>query len=477
MPENNQPTDGFNNHEVVKVDQLPQAAEIKLDNQTADSNRPAEVKPTALASEPPIAGAKDSGPEDKTADVYSMPKEFQHHNRVAGNNSSLWGIIIVLFSFIFLVVIGAGFYLYIFNPGLLSSWTGQLFGAPATPVLPAMTVATTTPAAPAEVSETPATSTATTTAATALPAETPTMVYTNFLQGLAAINTFEDYYTLVSKYGSSSKLTAVEGRRLAVEATPESDQAAVKAIKEASPQLTGQENINEQINNDQATLTITSSKTDASGTIQLSLENGVWKVGTENWSLPQTPATPVYTLGADRDGDGLTDAEDDLLGISKTSSDFDKDGYSDLVEVLNLYDPAGPGKLIDNPHIKSYLADDQSFYFIYPATWQRVSNNGSPIFMGPNNHFFQLVIVANDQKETLDNYVKRILNLTQIKDSNRRTSDTWNGIITDDGLTIYLTGLKNQSKIYVLHYNPDDGTVLEYPNIFKAMIKSFTIKK
>ena len=467
MPDNNQtqsaPT--FDNPGVIKLGQEPAApAPVAAPDKTPASAPPA-------AGDKPEAKTKPAA-EVKPSDVYAMPKEFQHHNRVAGSSTSFVGVLVVAASFIFLVIVGVGFYLYIANPGILSSWTDQLFGVKETPVpdTPVPIATTTEP-----TQDLTATSSATSTETGELPAMTPQQVYLDYLRDLDNITTFEDYYSLVTQYGSSRRITTVEGQRLAAEATPAADKASVKAIKEQAPKLTGNEDIQVNITQDQAVLNIALANNQATGTINLLLENGAWKINEETWTTAKVAPVEVYTMGADRDGDGLTDAEEDLLGSNKDSTDSDGDGYSDLKEVLNLYNPIGKDKLVDNTRIKSYLADDKSFYFLYPSAWKRVNDNGSPIFMGPDNHFFQLVIADNDRRETLDEYVLRTLGLSQIKDSWRRSADTWSGIISADGLSAYLIGFK-KDKFYVFHYNPDDKNILEYPNVFSAMINSFVIK-
>jgi len=479
MSDNNQPQSSFDKNDVISLGQEQPAS--KGFNIGAIANNLA----SSIDSHPIVEATdnqKKAGSEDgkkeitpvKSSDVYAMPKEFQHHNRVAGGNSNFWGILVFLGSFIFLAVIGVGFYLYVFNPGILSSWTGQLFNIEDT-ASQGNAVATDLP----QINQEPALDeeTASSSEEMASPTESPKAVYLKFLKDLSAINTFEDYYILVSEYGNSRKITEVEGQRLIAEATEETNMASVKAIKEKIPQLLGDEEINEKIDGDKATLNIVLPDTKASGTIEFTMEGESWRIGQENWLMPQSPKENIiYTLGEDRDGDGLTDVEEDLVASNKESTDSDKDTYSDLKEVTNLYNPIDTNKLVDNTRIKSYLPDDKSFYFLYPSTWRRVSDNGSPIFMGPNNHFFQLVIVDNANKETLDDYVKKSLEISQIKDSWRRVADTWAGIVSEDGLTFYATDLK-QAKFYVFHYNPGDKNILEYPNIFAVMIKSFVINK
>jgi hypothetical protein len=469
------------------VNESPAPANVTVSSAPVLNSAPSPI----VAKDAPVSSATKDGPvsnalqtisgvtsppaEAKIPDIYAMPKEFQHHNKVAGGNSPLVGALVILGSLVFLIVVGGGFFMYIFNPGLLSSITGQFIGGttiPTPPEQPTTLVATNT--AP-NITE------ATTTSEVALPTETPQIVYFKYLKELSAINTFEDYYILVSKYGNGRKISAVESERLLAESTPETDKSSVKAIKEAAPKITSANEagaIKEDIVGQTALLYITLSGAKATGTIAFTLENNIWKIGDENW--PQTKTEPEaiqYTVGEDRDGDGLLDKEEDLLGSNKDSTDSDSDGYADLSETLNLYNPAGKNKLVDNTSIKSYLAEDQSFYLLYPSKWVRTFNSkdGSVVFRSSDDHFIQLMIENNNKNESLDNYFKTTLNLTKIKDSWRRTNDTWQGIMTEDGLQIYMMGTK-KDKIYILRYSPSD-TVLEYPNIFQMMIKSFVIKK
>lgn len=411
----------------------------------------------------------------KAPDIYAMPKEFQHHNRVAGGNSRLMGALVVLGSLVFLIIIGGGFFMYIFNPGLLSTLTGQFIGSNVVTLPPDTVELAATGSIPTE-------GLATTTASTTSPTETPQVVYFKFLKELSAINTFEDYYILVSKYGNGRKISAVESERLLAETTPEANKASVKAIKEKAPGITSPSeagSIKEDVTDQNALLYITLANNKATGTIAFTLENNVWKIGDENWPLTSaTPATIQYTMGEDRDGDGLLDKEEDLLGSNKDSTDSDGDGYGDLSETLSLYNPAGKNKLVDNTSIKSYLAEDKSFSLLYPSKWTRAFNSKdqSVIFRSADDHFIQLMIENNDKQATLDDYVKDLLNITTIKDSLRRTGDAWRGIMTEDGLQIYVMDSKNQ-KIYILRYSPSENNILEYPNIFQIMIKSLVIKK
>lgn len=86
--------------------------------------------------------------------------------------------------------------------------------------------------------------------------------------------------------------------------------------------------------------------------------------------LFQTPPAVIIAEGKDTDGDGLTDAEEQLLGTNPTKVDTDGDGYKDGDEVKNGYDPSVPKlKLIESTHLKKgELVPSGASSFI-PATW------------------------------------------------------------------------------------------------------------
>lgn len=58
---------------------------------------------------------------------------------------------------------------------------------------------------------------------------------------------------------------------------------------------------------------------------------------------PLGPGRNPTLLNADFDGDGLRDATERMMGTDPTDPDSDDDGYVDGEEVMNGYDPLGPG--------------------------------------------------------------------------------------------------------------------------------------
>jgi len=197
-----------------------------------------------------------------------------------------------------------------------------------------------------------------------------------------------------------------------------------------------------------------------------------------------TPETiePDLTIGLmpglDSDSDGLTDAEEIILGASTSTPDTDGDGYLDLSETENLYDPAGPGKLSANPGIALYDNITFNYTVLYSAAWQSSVNGGddSVMFKSADNQFFQIIVQDNSSGQALDQWYLDQLDVMEINDSDRLNGANWQGIKSLDGLTLYLMDSQKKN-IFTLAYNPGENNVMEYINLFNLMIKSFSLKE
>jgi len=196
---------------------------------------------------------------------------------------------------------------------------------------------------------------------------------------------------------------------------------------------------------------------------------------TETIDNAEATSTNV-TAASDSDSDGLTDKEELLLGSDPNKTDSDGDGYNDLAEVLNSYDPTGPGKLIDNPNLGVYQNKTYKYSMIYPKSWSQIINGGedSVMFKSDDNHFIQVIVEANSRKQKIQDWYQEQFGVDTIDQSSLIINKTWYGIKSADGMIIYLTDL-NKNYIYTLTYNPGESPIIEYKNIFQAIINSFTI--
>ena len=187
---------------------------------------------------------------------------------------------------------------------------------------------------------------------------------------------------------------------------------------------------------------------------------------------------PSYIFGVDADADGLTDKEEELLKTNAHNADTDADGYDDLSEIMNFYDPliyAG-GRLANSPNIKEYKSSAFNFEALYPAGWavSTVGGADSIMFKTSDNQFMQIIIQPNADRETIAEWYKKQFNVEFIDNSKLITGQDWSGIKNENGLVVYLSDNKN-NYIFTVAYTPGESNILEYKNIFAMMIKALVI--
>ena len=221
-------------------------------------------------------------------------------------------------------------------------------------------------------------------------------------------------------------------------------------------------------------LTATSTET---ATLPLSDETATNTIATTTPEVAPVATSSPWRLGADGDNDGLTDLEEIIFGASSTTPDTDGDSYLDGAELINLYNPAGTGKLTANSHISLYDNKTFAYDLLYPWVWQISVNGGddSLLFKASDNQFVQVIVQPNANKETLEEWYLEQLAMATVNETDRVSGSNWQGLKSPDGLNIYLTD-KKQNYIFSLTYNPGGGNILEYFNIFQAMVKSFNLK-
>jgi hypothetical protein len=184
----------------------------------------------------------------------------------------------------------------------------------------------------------------------------------------------------------------------------------------------------------------------------------------------------ILETAADSDGDGLADTEEVLFGSNSQSRDSDGDGYEDLAEILNLYNPTGSGKIIVNNNIEKYINSKYNYSLYYPFVWpvEEIGGKDSIIFKLGNNQFIQVIIQDNDEEATIEDWYKEQMGLAVIKSGQVLYKTGWQGVKSEDGLTVYLTKPESD-EIIIISYNLGVSNILNYRNIFEMMIKSLEI--
>ena len=179
----------------------------------------------------------------------------------------------------------------------------------------------------------------------------------------------------------------------------------------------------------------------------------------------------------DLDLDGLFDKEEDLFSTDKNQRDSDGDGYEDLSEMMNMYNPAGAGALMVNDNIEKYSNSQYGFYFYYPKSWEidKIDGNTSVIFKAKNNQFVQIIVQSNNKNQSLEEWYRDQFGVIRVEQKQKLYKKGWLAIESADGLSTYLMNPDN-GNIFVMTYSIGMDNVLYYVNVYKMMIKSLEIE-
>ena len=184
----------------------------------------------------------------------------------------------------------------------------------------------------------------------------------------------------------------------------------------------------------------------------------------------------AYQPAPDSDSDGLSDAEELLIGSNTKLPDSDADGYEDLSELTNLFNPSGEGLLVDNENFEKYTNKTFSYQLIKPLSWSmsKFGGDDSVMFEAVNSQFIQVIVQPNSNKDRIDEWYKNQFSKTAIDQSKVVTKPSWDGIYSDDGLTIYVTDKANEH-IITITYNIGTTNRLFYKSLFNVIVNSFII--
>lgn len=178
----------------------------------------------------------------------------------------------------------------------------------------------------------------------------------------------------------------------------------------------------------------------------------------------------------DADKDGLFDLEEALFGTNSKNSDTDQDGFSDLNELKNLYNPAGSGKLIVNSGIKKFSNNSKVYSLYYPGAWEpnQIGEGESVIFKIDNEQFIQVIFTKLLDAKTLEDWYKEQFGVNIVPADRVVYKKGWNGIKNEEGLIYYLSK-PDSPLIFTVNYNTQES-VLFYFNVFEMIINSLELE-
>ncbi|PKM91013.1 hypothetical protein CVU82_04420 [Candidatus Falkowbacteria bacterium HGW-Falkowbacteria-1] len=189
-----------------------------------------------------------------------------------------------------------------------------------------------------------------------------------------------------------------------------------------------------------------------------------------------TDNVPMIDSFSDTDTDGLSDDEETLLGSNLINIDTDSDGYDDLTELINLYNPTNQGSISDNQNISKYNNSYFSYDILHPSAWELKSLNdgSSAIFLINDASFVQVLAEKNEGgKNIKDWYFSRFFEI--VEESSVVDNSNWQGVYSPDFYSFYLTD-KNREYVYSIVYSFPENVTPNYYNIFRMMINSFNLK-
>ncbi|MCX6800187.1 MAG: thrombospondin type 3 repeat-containing protein [Candidatus Falkowbacteria bacterium] len=192
-------------------------------------------------------------------------------------------------------------------------------------------------------------------------------------------------------------------------------------------------------------------------------------------NVTATPQAQAFAnSNADTDGDGISDKEEQVFGTNPQLVDSDADGFKDKEEILSLNNPIGAGTILSDSAIVRHTNSILNFEVYYPASWSVVAmgTNDSVMFKSSDNQNVLVLSPTNTNSMTMEEWYYAEVSARRIQDSQRVTKNGWQGVLSPDGLTMYLA-YPGSKKIFVLSYTSGVSTVSDYKTVFDMMVNSF----
>ncbi|MFA4871488.1 MAG: thrombospondin type 3 repeat-containing protein [Patescibacteria group bacterium] len=194
----------------------------------------------------------------------------------------------------------------------------------------------------------------------------------------------------------------------------------------------------------------------------------------------------VYTaqippqISSDSDNDGLTDAEEAVVGSSPIEQDSDKDGFIDGQELAKGYSPTAPagdnGRLPAASFIASLSTNfiKDNFKILYPKNWQATTIPATNQVVITTNTGEIIKISARDNNDRVSAANWYLNNNPQASLSQLKslTAGDLSGVFSPNGLAAYLADA-DKNRFYSFEYMMDANAQFRYPALFLMVIKNF----
>lgn len=187
--------------------------------------------------------------------------------------------------------------------------------------------------------------------------------------------------------------------------------------------------------------------------------------------------TPVVTSplveSPDSDNDGLTDAEERVVGTDPENADTDNDGYSDYQELLSGYDPLVPKEKLGSSSTLGINNLDGQVRALYPADWSIVESPSTytVVFSDSDQAFIQASYQNNDGALTPGAWLVNEIPGAVVKEF--ISGEGWTGFILDDGLSVYVFS-QDDKRVYTITCLPLAPNT-DSPVVFNLMLKTLIV--
>lgn len=191
-------------------------------------------------------------------------------------------------------------------------------------------------------------------------------------------------------------------------------------------------------------------------------------------STPPVPEPAPSAAATDSDGDLLSDKEEGLFGTDSAKKDSDDDGFTDSVELTNLYNPAGfkPTKLLDAGLVAKYFSAVGKYEVLYPTPWTKAEQTGGEVrFDNTESQPVAISIEDNlDKKPVLDWYAGQNASVTPSQVKTFTTKQGYEAVTDIDGFTVYVSA---GGKIFIIAYAPGLQENAHFLSTLAMMVNSF----
>jgi len=179
----------------------------------------------------------------------------------------------------------------------------------------------------------------------------------------------------------------------------------------------------------------------------------------------------------DKDKDGLTDAEEAIIGTDQNINDTDKDTYRDGDEMKNFYDPLKTGgvRLNDSAFVAAYENTNYGYKLLYPKNWLasplNVNDPTEVMFTSKGNEFVNVFVDTKGTAQTLDDwYLEKAPTVVATQLKKYQNYKKVMVLESPDGFTAYVA---STDKVFIINYNIGLNQEASFPGLFAMMVNSF----